>query len=183
MPNIKDIPIEEICQKPISENPVVLPFEDDVLEAYSKYQQALFGFIAEKDLCSDFYGNYARFPEQAMRKAALFASLKNKEKIKLNHWARAQSITERLRMNLHRLHYEISQYRPTRGYDYQERILRIIKKFGNVTKRELNAYTKLSYDEIENALNQLMNNNVIENVQSKRCTRYRLKENQEQKDK
>ena len=57
-----------------------------------------------------------------------------------------------------------------------------IKKREKVTKRTLNIYTKLSYDEIGNTLNLLINNDIIESVTNKKSTFFRLKKEQKEED-
>ena len=83
---------------------------------------------------TDLDGNYARFPEKALRIAALFSSLGGSPEIKINHWAKAQAITERWRSNLHSLYKQVNteEFATQRWTDNQKVLNAIKQKFSHI---------------------------------------------------
>src|SRR5215469_2882619 len=73
-----------------------------VRDALYRYRRALRRMVADSSQ-EDIDGNYGRFSTLALRMSGLFASLENDGHIQMRHWARAQTITERMRASLHRL--------------------------------------------------------------------------------
>lgn len=107
-----------------------------VVDAYYAYDNALLDMASDNE---DLLGNYGRLSEKALRVAMLFASLENDGLIEMKHWAKAQGIAERWRLNLHNLYSQLTaQVSQTKDRGYQDAIIRQIAKTGaGVTKREL----------------------------------------------
>ena len=133
----------------------------EAYEAYYAYHNA-FRFIISNNQNFDLDGNYARFPEKALRIAALFASLDKSESIELKHWAKAQSITERWRIGLHELYQQVttSTESPTTKFvkdlSIEDQIIRAIGKKLNPGIREICQFTDLKSDVVTPALNKLI---------------------------
>ena len=106
------------------------------MDAYYAYDNALVDMASDNE---DLLGNYGRLSEKALRVAMLFASLENDGLIEMKHWAKAQGIAERWRLNLHNLYTQLTaQVSQTKDRGYQDAIIRQIAKTGaGMTKREL----------------------------------------------
>jgi glutamine synthetase adenylyltransferase len=123
----------------------------------------------------DLDGNYGRFPEKALRIAALFASLGNSSIIDLNHWARAQQIVERWRRNLHELYNQVNEENITKPkLTSLEKVKKAFNEKEEPTEREIVQYTGLSYDEVAQLLQHLEEDSAINHQKVGRTVRYRL---------
>ncbi|GER88634.1 hypothetical protein KDW_27960 [Dictyobacter vulcani] len=89
----------------LSEN--VCSITHEAYNAWKRYRSALKGMLISFP-GEDFHGSYTRLPETAMRMAILMASLENENHIELRHWAKAQDLAEKLRLNLHELYRQIN---------------------------------------------------------------------------
>lgn len=56
----------------------------------------------------DLNGSYVRLAETAMRIAVIFGSLSNNNRVEMRHWAKAQELTEQLRVYLHDLYAQVN---------------------------------------------------------------------------
>lgn len=145
----------------------------EAYEAYYAYHNAL-RFIISNNQNFDLDGNYARFPEKALRIAALFASLDKSESIELKHWAKAQSITERWRIGLHELYQQVttSTESPTTKFvkdlSIEDQIIRAIGKKQNPGIREICQFTDLKSDVVTPALNKLISEGKVLEVKQDR---------------
>jgi len=160
--NLKKDPVLNF--EPMS--PIRLVIAVDVYEAFYKYHNALRIFILQ-NTNHDLDGNYARFPEKAMRIAALFASFESSETIELRHWAKAQAITERWRVDLHHLYQQLVENsgsqsaRFIKNLPIEDQIIRAIgiKKMANL--REISQFTGLKKGLLEPAITKLASDNKI----------------------
>jgi len=151
------------CQylQPQSTVPTVLKISDNVFEACDKYRTAL-RFMTWRSKIEEFDGNYARFHEKALRIAALFASINDFDTIELNHWARAQEITERWRVSLHELYRQINStplYQQTariKDLSVEEQVLRAVFEKEKKDIRGISQLTGLNKDSIEPVIRKLV---------------------------
>lgn len=125
---------------------------------------------------TDLDGNYARFPEKALRIAALFASLEGSKEIRLNHWAKAQAISERWRSNLHSLYKQVnSESTTTQKWTDEQKILRAIYDKVNPTSRQIQQYTGLKSDPVTRIIDVLIQGNKIISEVVGKSTRYSIR--------
>jgi hypothetical protein len=147
-------------------SPIRLVIAEDAFEAFYKYHNALRFYIWQKSN-QDLDGNYGRFPEKAMRIAALFASFEKSDTIELRHWAKAQAITERWRVDLHHLYQQLVEQsggqsaRFIKNLPIEDQIVRAIgiKKMPDL--REISQFTGLRKDLLEPAISKLASDNKI----------------------
>ncbi|MDD1775984.1 MAG: hypothetical protein LUP94_01360 [Candidatus Methanomethylicus sp.] len=122
----------------------------------------------------DMDGNYGRFPEKALRVAALIASLENNPRIEINHWACAQEIVERWRRNLHELYRQINEEeKEKKELTILGKVKRAIIEKGFPTKREIEQYTGLSSEEVGKELDKLKTEGRIIEEKVGKTYRYR----------
>ncbi len=142
-----------------------------VTDAYYAYFFALQDLILQSP--QDLDGNYVRFPEKALRIAALFASLENDGRIQHRHWARAQAITERWRKSLHALIEQLNETEPSQTVQNEDRILQFVAKRGQVTAREVRQYFKgLDSGQVKATLDSLVRAGMLEVEQDAKTVRY-----------
>lgn len=116
----------------------VCSWGDDVYEAYYAYDTALRQLLQRTEYKhGDFDGNYARFPEKAIRIALILASLENGGHIDIRHWARAQQITERWRKSLHNLYDQLNQSETSEAEMMEDKIVRVVQHLQQATAREV----------------------------------------------
>lgn len=159
--------------------PKHLKISPEVYEAYYVYRNALRRFTFNNQNC-DLDGNYARFPEKALRTAALFASLDNCEFIEIKHWAKAQAITERWRIGLHELYQQVttSTESPTTKYvkelPIEDQIIRAIGNKLNPEIREICQFTRLKMDVVAPAVDKLISEGKVLDVKEGAKTKFML---------
>ena len=136
-------------------DPVQCTMGDGVVDAFYDYNDGLMDLAAAQD-DFDLDGNYARFAEKALRVAMLMASLDDTANgtIQLRHWARAQSIMERRRTDLHALVNQVNA-KPDAKQDQEERALTRIRKDGAMTAREVGQFLHVSAGEAYTLLTRL----------------------------
>ena len=143
-----DVTITEVSEGVYSWKREKLPecrinWSEEAYEAYYAYDIALKSLLAGPLYKhSDFDGNYARFPEKALRIALMLASLQNKECIEMRHWARAQEITERWRANLHSLYEAVNQAEVTASEQMEDKIIQVTTRLRWATAREISQYIR-----------------------------------------
>ena len=146
-------------------SPAVCQCSEDVTNAYYAYLDGLTAIAHEQAERgqADLVGNYGRFPEKAMRIAMLLASISNNDHIELRHWARAQTITEKWRVNLHNLSGQMQQILPSEESKRQEQIIRHLQKHHSSTAAEISRSIQgLSGPEVETFCKQLVKANVLQ---------------------
>lgn len=157
-----------------------LEASEAVIEAAYQYHDGLLD-LTEKTRCTDLDASYIRFTEKAWRIAALFASFAGGSTIEIQHWARAQAITEHWRMGLHNL-YEQVNHKPekTQAAEIEDKILNAIEKLSGQgdaapTAREIGLYIHgYGTTDIEPYLKSLVAAGVLESVKRTRSTGYKL---------
>jgi hypothetical protein len=143
-----------------------------VMDAFYRYSDGLRDILMESGT-QDFDGNYARFPEKAMRIAMLLASSGNRRQIEMTHWARAQQITERWRIGLHALYEEINEPEPSRAEMMEGKVLRAIEKHGKRTAAQVaNDVRGLDTGTAETLLQKLVKEEVLVAEKAQRTTYY-----------
>lgn len=146
--------------------PEHLKISEETFEAFYEYHNALRIMIWKRQN-QDLDGNYARFPEKALRIAALFACFGNSDTIELKHWAKAQAITERWRVGLHEMYAQVTcshQDQSTRYINQlpiEDQIIRAISLKKIADKREVCQFTGLKADIVGPALGKLVSQNII----------------------
>ena len=147
-------------------SPKHLKISDVVYEAYYEYHNALRVMIVQNQN-HDLDGNYARFPEKALRVAALFASFENSGTIQLKHWAKAQAIVERWRTGLHEFYRQVMDTNGDQVTKYvkdlpvDDQILRAIVIKLNPNERAISQFTGLNMDIVRPALGKLVSNGKV----------------------
>jgi hypothetical protein len=150
--------------------PQHLGIRDEAYDAFYHYHDSLRVLIRD-EIPYDLAGNYARFPEKALRIAAIFASFQNNDYIELNHWAKAQFITERWRVGLHEMYTQLiadNQGPETKFINQMSvegQILRAISLKKSPSAREISQFTHLKMDILKPALRQLLVGGKISNIQ------------------
>jgi hypothetical protein len=102
---------------------------------------------------------YMRFPDRALRGAALMASVSESATVELHHWARAQTIVERWRAGLHHLWDQLHEGgTESRAERLQEQILAKHTKAGEpLSIREATrGWRSVSWQEIAAAYESLV---------------------------
>lgn len=117
-----------------------------IADAFYRYSDALNDMIYDYRL-EALAGNYVRFPKKALRLAMLFASLENKGRIELRHWAKGQEIAEIWRQDLHTLYQQVNTGEISESSYAEDELLRIIRKLHKAqgrgpTAREIARYYK-----------------------------------------
>lgn len=147
---------------------------DGVVDAFYRYDGALLD-IVEQSNQTDFDGNYARFAEKALRIAMLLASLENKGRIEMRHWARAQEIAERWRHGMHALYQQLNEPEPSRSEQMEKKVLAVIRRHGQQTAAEVARNIRdLSAAEAQTVLQGLVRAEVLVAKQTTRTTYYDL---------
>jgi hypothetical protein len=145
---------------------------EGVYDAFYRYQEALLD-IAETHDNHDLDGNYARFPEKALRVAMLLASLENDGGIELRHWARAQAIAERWRVNLHVLYQQVNESSPYQAVPVEDRVLDVVERLKEPTAREVaQMIHRLSPYQATQCLDKLAEQGVLVAKDTGRTVRY-----------
>lgn len=145
-----------------------------VRETYYTYDDALRKSLNQIDT-PDFDGNYARFPEKALRIAALFASLEGLCIVELHHWAKAQRIAERWRSNLHSLYKQVNESGlQQKEFTDEQKVLKAIKEKGSPTSREIQQFTGINNRQIANILDGLLTTKRVVAEEVGKTHRYKI---------
>ena len=174
IPNVfvKDIPgkdgkpsgLKKIEFIPIA--PTRLSTAPDVIDAFYAYHDGLSSIIENNDK-HDLDGNYARFAEKAYRVSLLLASVSGCTQIHINHWARAQEITEKWRAGLHRLYSQVNTHGISPEREKEEDVMRILKRLVTATPAEVSRYIRnLSTNEAGRILDGLVSSGVLKIAQT-----------------
>ena len=139
-------------------------WDDDVYDAYYRYDKALRDFCHNSEVL-DFDGNYARFPEKALRIAMLLAALENDFKIEICHWARAQNITEEWRTNLHSLFKKQTGVQADQGETLLDKIVRNLKKHKKMTVSKLKDFIRnVDKNKIESKFEEMYEKGIVDRM-------------------
>ena len=154
---------------------VIIPLDipPDTYEAYYAYDEGLLDILERSDN-HDLDGNYARMSEKALRVATLLASLDNQGAVTLPYWARAQAITEEWRAGLHNLYNQINQAGLSEEGENEEKILSLITRLKEPTRRELKQFSNLSYSALDPIISDLIRAGEIEKTTTGKTERYAL---------
>lgn len=149
-----------------------------VLDAVGRYNDALLDLIGSFS-SDDLNGNYARFPEKALRLSLLFASLAGSEEVRLEHYALAQDIVEEWRACLHSLVEQVNEPEPGLEEQIEAKILSFVERRGVqgrlVTLREIGQYVHgCSTEQKQRMVKALVVSGHLEKIQSGRTEYYRL---------
>lgn len=153
-------------------------FGEGVYDAYYAYRNALIG-ITNGSANTDLDSNYARFATKALRVAMLFASLGNGGRIEIQHWARAQCITERWRANLHSIFEQINEPLPTAQKNLEDRILNFVgqwmaKHTMPPTKREISQNMSADATVLKKLVDDMVSVGHLVEIQGERTRYYGL---------
>ena len=101
--------------------------EQEVFDRFNAYSNALLDIIDKEGAVPvDLHGNYIRFPEKALRVAALLAWVDNGGAITVDHWIAARDIVESWRESLHEFYGQLTNGESSPGREVEEKILRRI---------------------------------------------------------
>lgn len=147
--------------------------DESAQQAYVRYRVALKKLIGKTKedketittIDEDLDSNYSRLPNQALKIAALIASMENNNQIDLPIWILAQEITETFRRNLHELYIQVS-VKSDEASGLEDILINYLKKtltskgITEVTAREISQYgpneiRKLKADGIKDLLSNL----------------------------
>jgi len=163
--------------EPLPQQSIII--SEEVYEASYEYRDALRGLIWNSQN-HDLDGNYARFPEKALRIAALFASFENSDFIQIKHWAKAQAIAERWRLGLHEFYFQVRDNNVDQTTKYikelpvEKQILRAIAIKKNPSARVISQFTCLTMDIVRPALDNLVSNGEVLIISTGREQQYIL---------
>lgn len=156
-----------------------LHIDPNVITAFNAYRVALRQLVAEDNGTQDLDGSYSRLPTQALRIAALLASLEHQDRITKDIWALAQEIAETFRRNLHELYAQVTSgieenssedlllsYLKTRQGELMT--VREIRQFANPIIR------KLKSDHVRDMLLGLEKSGIVQLQREGRIERYGL---------
>lgn len=158
---------------PLPERPFIL--SPDVWTAYYNYDRAMRDLTRQRN-SEDLDGSYVRFPMKALRIAGLLASFHDVAKqstIWMPAWARAQTITEHWRRDLHRLVQQV-QYAdlPTRQEKQERHICEVLQRKGALSIRDIHRWTKLPYTDIARHCELLLTAGVVKRIDTTRAKKY-----------
>jgi hypothetical protein len=140
----------------------------DSLDALNNYSNGLHKLIITMNN-EDLNSAYSRFPEKALRIAAMLAFLQGSLTIEIRHLAKAQIITEMWRSSLHQL-YKLTNSQPDREKETEEKIKALLARRDKaMTVREIQqTLTKLSSDKIARACSSMAMAGSLRTVERKR---------------
>jgi len=109
--------------------PIYMSLAPDAKGAFYAYDHALQDIIWERSQEEEFFiaPSYASLPTSGLRIAMLLASIAGGNRIELNHWAKAQQITERWRESLHNLIDQVEQPKPDPAEQKIDKVYRAIE--------------------------------------------------------
>jgi hypothetical protein len=172
MPKVKVV--KGMVERDLKEIKSELDLSKETRSANAKYGKALRKILVDMSL-TDLDGNYARFPEKALRISALFASLDGSREIGINHWAKAQAITERWRSSLHSLYKQVNaEAFAVPKWTNTQKVLKVIKERQFPTSREIQQITDLTAPEVDNVLEKLKLENKVIGESVGKTNRYKL---------
>lgn len=159
--------------------PLSCTLGNGVLDAYYSYHDGLVLLASEQAEIgdTDLIGNYGRFAEKAMRIAMLLAGINNQNRIELPQWARAQSITELWRQNLHYLSEQVTTPAPSQESQIQEKIVGILRRNGPGTAADIGRNIRgLSGPEVDEICQRLLKSGelIVQEVTQRKTNRYAL---------
>lgn len=97
----------------------------------------------------------------------LLASVSGCTQIHINHWARAQEITEKWRAGLHRLYSQVNTHGISPEREKEEDVMRILKRLVTATPAEVSRYIRnLSTNEAGRILDGLVSSGVLKIAQT-----------------
>jgi hypothetical protein len=150
--------------------PTVLPMTAEVTRRFYLYLNAL-GQLSQGMNQTDLDGNYIRFAEKTLRIALLLASFSESPQIELEHWARAQEITERWRRGLHAI-YESVNNSQSDAQEKEEKVLKVVERHGPVSATEVSRYTHGAVTETKNILDGLVMAGAMEICKTGKTVKY-----------
>ncbi len=146
-----------------------------VWHAYYRYDRALRAMASHQGN-EDLDGSYGRFAIKALRIAALLASLHDDREthtIELAAWSRGQQIAERWRASLHRLMGQVQdEVTLTHEEKAEHMLIRVLRKYGALTARELHQRTKIPYTVLVRHLEVMSKAGVVQAQKSGRTLKY-----------
>jgi len=152
---------ERSWQTRITHKPAMtIGYSEPVKDAVYAYRNAL-RRLTEDFAVSDFDGSYSRFPEKALRVAALLASIEDSRYITMRHWARAQGIAETWRQSLHDLYQTLNTKQEEKA-KREDQIVDVCTRLNGATVAQLRQYIRgLSFTEATQLSDQLVKAGVL----------------------
>jgi hypothetical protein len=96
--------------------------------------------------------------------AALFASYSGSPTIEINHWVKAQMITEQFREDLHNLYSQLSENKSVQKPTNEEKVLSAIRRKINPKKREIEQSTGLRSYDVQLAIDHLVDDGIVDEI-------------------
>ena len=171
-PDVKENYI--ITKDPDAHPETVIGWDVDAHAAMLRYDRAMVTMC--QDINEDLRGLYTRQPNKTVRIAGLFASMARSDTITLSHYARAQSIMESFRAELHNVYDTTATTTVETGArKVEDRLLQIIaKSVGGMTRRDIRRLSHLDLETIEKTLTRLQANGIITRTDEGKTTTWSL---------
>lgn len=163
-----------ITKDPDAHPETVIGWDVDAHAAMLRYDRAMVTMC--QDINEDLRGLYTRQPNKTVRIAGLFASMSRSDTITLSHYARAQSIMESFRAELHHVYDTTATTTVETGArKVEDRLLQIIaKSVGGMTRRDIRRLSHLDLETIEKTLTRLQANGIITRTDEGKTTTWSL---------
>ena len=152
----------------------VIGWDDDARNARDAYDKAMVTMC--RTIPEDLRGLYTRQPNKALRIAGLFASMAGSSTITLSHYARAQSIMESFRAELHNVYDTTATTTVETGArKIEDKLIQMIGvNVTGVTKRDIYRRSHLDTDTVDKTLLRLQSNGIITRTNEGKTTIYTL---------
>ena len=171
-PDVKENYI--ITKDPDAHPETVIGWDVDAHAAMLRYDRAMVTMC--QDINEDLRGLYTRQPNKTVRIAGLFASMARSDTITLSHYARAQSIMESFRAELHNVYDTTATTTVETGArKIEDKLIQLIgKNLTGVTKRDIYRRSHLDTETVEKTLLRLQANGIITRTDGPKTTTYTL---------
>ena len=171
-PDIKENYI--ITKDPDAHPETVIGWDVDAHAAMLRYDRAMVTMC--QDINEDLRGLYTRQPNKTVRIAGLFASMAGSDTITMSHYARAQSIMESFRAELHNVYDTTATTTVETGArKIEDKLIQLIgKNLTGVTKRDIYRRSHLDTETVEKTLLRLQANGIITRTDGAKTTTYTL---------
>lgn len=124
--------------------PIRVEYSPEVFQRWSKYHEGTWDLVNKRAIPEKLFSCYGRLPTNAIKIAMLLAASDwvdmaegNPLVIRLEHWARAQLMTEEYRASLHRLVDDASNPRESEEQDFVEKIVSFVRQRPGRTRAEI----------------------------------------------
>jgi hypothetical protein len=173
------MPQEDITGEAKAPPAVEAEISQDVWKKWQSYRSGIFKLLTKREVSEKLYAIYGRLHTTAMKIAMLLAASDYAEMaegnplvIRMEHWARAQLITEGYRASLHRLVEDASRPVDDEDQELAEKLLIRIKTSTRNSRRELaqdlHMTAGVQRARLDVLILQLINDGVVEETETKK---------------